>query len=114
MSGASWQGVRGSRHARGYNSTWDRLRIRILERDNYLCQQCLRDGRVTPLKVAPYDHAVDHIVNKAEGGTDEPANLESLCKAHHDEKSAEEAKRGQGATLKPRLQYDAKGFPIWE
>ena len=108
----SWQGERGSRQARGYGGSWDKLRLRILERDNYLCQQCLRDGIVTPLKVKPYDHAVDHIVNKAEGGTDDPANLESLCKAHHDAKSQAEAVEGRGARQRPR--FDASGFPVWE
>ena len=67
----------------------------ILERDGYLCQQCLRDGRPTPLKVRPYDHAVDHIIPKAKGGTDDPDNLQSLCAPCHDAKSAAEATFGR-------------------
>ncbi|WP_340618711.1 HNH endonuclease, partial [Xenorhabdus entomophaga] len=35
-----------NRHARGYGSKWDKLRERILRRDKYLCQECLRSGRV--------------------------------------------------------------------
>ena len=35
----SWQGERGSRQARGYGGSWDKLRLRILKMDNYLCQQ---------------------------------------------------------------------------
>ena len=113
MSGVSWQGIRGSRHARGYDSKWDRLRITILERDKYLCQQCLRDGRLTPLKVKPYDHAVDHITPKAKGGTDDPSNLESLCQEPcHRLKSEREALEGAGA--RPRPRYDAAGFPVWK
>lgn len=105
---------RGSRHERGYDRRWDKLRVRILARDSYLCQQCLRDGRVTPLAVKPYDHAVDHIIPKAQGGTDDPDNLEGVCKDCHDVKSQREAKEGQGATLKPRVEYDADGWPVWD
>ena len=111
----SWKGNHGNRHDRGYGTAWTKLRLRILKRDMYLCQQCQRDGRVTPLAVVPYDHAVDHIVPKAQGGTDDPSNLESLCQEPcHREKSEREAKQGQGAEAKPRLKYDANGFPIWE
>jgi len=113
MDGASWQGIRGSRQARGYGSRWDKLRLTILARDSWLCQQCLRDDRVTPLKVKPYDHAVDHIVPKSQGGTDDPSNLESLCQEPcHRLKSEREAKEGQG--VRTRLEYDARGFPVWE
>ena len=112
MDGPSWGGNRGTRQERGYGASWDRLRLRILKRDKYLCQQCLRDGRVTPLKVKPYDHAVDHIVPKAKGGDDYPSNLQALCAPCHDAKSEREAKEGQGARTRP--EYDASGFPVWE
>lgn len=108
----SWQGQRGTRHERGYGSHWDKLRLRILARDHWLCQECQRHGRVTPLGVRPYDHAVDHITPKAQGGTDDPENLQALCAPCHDTKSAEEAKHGQGA--RPRPAYDERGFPVWE
>ena len=110
----SWQGERGTRHARGYGSRWDKLRIRILERDLYLCQPCKRDGRLTPLGVRLYDHAVDHVVPKSQGGTDDPDNLEAICSACHDVKSAREAKEAQGSTVKPRVEYDADGWPVWD
>lgn len=84
-----WEG-KGSRHERGYGSAWDRLRKRILKRDNYLCQECMRQGTLTPLCVRPRDHAVDHIIPKAHGGTDDERNLESLCDAHHKAKTAKE------------------------
>lgn len=73
-----WDG-KGSRHSRGYGSAWDRTRKQVLKRDNYLCQECMRQGKLTPLMVKPYDHAVDHIISKANGGTDDMSNLESLC-----------------------------------
>jgi 5-methylcytosine-specific restriction protein A len=79
-----------SRHERGYGSKWDKLREVILRRDNYLCQRCLARDRVTALKVRPYDHAVDHIVPKAKGGTDEHSNLQSLCAPCHEIKTEED------------------------
>lgn len=81
---------KGSRHERGYDAAWVRTTKRILKRDNYLCQECLRQGRMTPLKVRPRDHAVDHIIPKAQGGGNEDSNLQSLCAPCHDAKTARE------------------------
>lgn len=86
MPRKSWAD-KGSRHARGYGSRWDKLRRQILARDSYLCQACLRQGRITALCVRPRDHAVDHIIPKAQGGTDDERNLQSLCEPCHAAKS---------------------------
>lgn len=67
---------------RGYGYAWQKLRIIILQRDKYLCQYCLRDGRVTQAQI------VDHIKPKAKGGDDRQDNLQSLCRACHDHKTA--------------------------
>lgn len=37
---------------------------------------------------------VDHITPKASGGTDDPANLQGICKACHRAKTQDEAARG--------------------
>ena len=109
---ASWSGNRGTRQERGYGASWDKLRLTILKRDMYLCQACILDGRVTPLCVTPYDHAVDHIKPKSKGGDDNHSNLQSLCTPCHDAKSAREAIEGSGG--RPRPKYDDDGFPVWE
>ncbi|CAG9195825.1 DNAse [Paraburkholderia tropica] len=80
---------RGSRHARGYGSKWVKLREKILKRDNGLCQPCLALGRVAAAR------HVDHIVSKAEGGTDDESNLQSICVACHKAKTADEGARGR-------------------
>ena len=85
----TWHGT--SRQSRGYGARWDKLRLTILRRDMHLCQPCDRAGRVTP------GHTIDHIKPKAEGGTDEPGNLEVICTPCHAEKTAEEAARAQRA-----------------
>lgn len=67
-----------------YGREWEILRARILKRDKYLCQTCLRKGIATEAK------AVDHIKAKAFGGTDDEANLQAICQACHKEKTAHE------------------------
>lgn len=86
--------------SRGYGSAWVKLRKAILQRDRYLCQVCLADGRPTPAT------AVDHITPKAKGGTDDPANLQAICKPCHDAKTIEDA----GGKAKPTTGLD--GWPI--
>lgn len=91
-----------SRHARGYGKDWDKLRKRILERDNYLCQcpDCL--GGAKRVKVAT---EVDHIKPKAQGGTDDPANLRAV---NHDcHVKLTQLQNGH----KPRPQIGPDGWP---
>ena len=80
---------RGSRHERGYGTAWDKLRRRILERDCSLCQPCRQAGRVTPAR------AVDHIVPKSQGGSDDEHNLQAICTPCHQAKTQRES-NGQG------------------
>lgn len=82
-----------SRHERGYGGAWDKLRLRILERDGYLCQMCKAEGRVNEAKV------VDHRTPKAKGGTDDMANLWSLCKRHDDAKQLTDAGKVKRAAV---------------
>ncbi|WP_213778866.1 HNH endonuclease [Caballeronia sp. dw_276] len=86
---------RGSRHERGYGSYWTRLRTRILTRDCGLCQPCLREQRVTK------GDAVDHIVSRAEGGSDDENNLQAICKPCHAAKTALESARARARKASP-------------
>jgi 5-methylcytosine-specific restriction protein A len=78
---------------RGYDWAWRKRRKRILERDKYLCQVCLALGIVTPAT------QVDHIVNKAAGGTDNDDNLQSICDPCHATKTRAEALAARRAAL---------------
>ena len=78
-----------NRHQRGYGNDWDKLRAKILKRDNHLCQTCLLNGIYKEAK------QVDHIVNKAQGGTNDPSNLQSICISCHKNKTQEESKQGR-------------------
>lgn len=66
---------------------WRRIKQQVHERDEWTCCHC---GVVT------MQLECDHIVNKAEGGSDDLSNLQSLCKPCHDVKTLEESKRGMG------------------
>ncbi|POM09966.1 HNH endonuclease [Pseudomonas sp. WP001] len=75
-----WGSGRGGR-------PWRRIRAAILIRDNYTCQAC---GVVTQ------QLEVDHILNRARGGTDDDANLQALCVPCHKLKTASESAEGLG------------------
>jgi 5-methylcytosine-specific restriction enzyme A len=57
----------------------DTLRQQILERDGYRCVICGQPANV-----------VDHIIPRSAGGTDDPANLQSLCTYHSRRKTGAE------------------------
>lgn len=71
---------RQSRHERGYGTTWDKTRLRILARDCGLCQPCKRAGYFRSA------NEVDHIIPKAQGGTDDDDNLQAICSECHIDK----------------------------
>lgn len=76
---------RTSSTQRGYDADWQRVRIEALRRDKYLCQHCLREGRVTPAE------DVDHIVPLSRGGARlDHGNLQSLCRPCHNVKTAKD------------------------
>ena len=69
---------------------WERIRQRVLQRDDYLCVECLKAGRVELAR------EVDHIVPLHKGGIDAESNLQSLCFACHQTKSEREERERKG------------------
>jgi len=54
---------------RGYGSTWQRLRLQILQRDRWRCT------------CGAYADTVDHVIPLAEGGAPyDPQNLKAACR----------------------------------
>lgn len=90
-----------SRHERGYGYRWGKLRAQVLRRDDHLCQPCLIRGNVTTAT------EVDHIIPKAQDGTDDFDNLQSICTECHKLKTTSER---QGTK---RPVYDNDGWPVW-
>ncbi|AWY20093.1 HNH endonuclease [Moraxella bovis] len=74
----NWGQGRGGR-------AWRRLRDEILARDSYTCQCCGRVGGRLEL---------DHIVNVAQGGTNDKSNLQILCHSCHKTKTQSESRAG--------------------
>ncbi|WP_229423906.1 HNH endonuclease signature motif containing protein [Massilia frigida] len=74
---------RGSASERGYNRRWQKARETFLNRSP-LCVECDREG------VAQAAQVVDHIVaHKGDAGLFwDTSNWQSLCKPHHDRKTA--------------------------
>ncbi|TYC93036.1 HNH endonuclease [Novosphingobium sp. BW1] len=110
QSRQAWHHNGKSRHERGYGSAWDKQRLAILERDQYLCQACLSQGRITSKGSIgedgkPVHLHVDHKTPKAKGGTDAPDNLQTLCGPCHEAKTAED----QGHRQRARIGSD--GWP---
>lgn len=91
---------RTSRHERGYGTQWDKTRLRILKRDNYLCQPCLAEGRIHTA------NEVDHRIPKAKGGTDDDDNLQAINHDCHVAKTTRE----NGGT--PKRRYGLDGWPL--
>jgi 5-methylcytosine-specific restriction enzyme A len=61
-------------HGRGW--TWSTHTVpAVLARDGHRCQQC---GKPCP---HPRHHDVDHVLPRAEGGSDDLSNLRTLCAA---------------------------------
>jgi 5-methylcytosine-specific restriction protein A len=68
---------------------WKAKRERIMVRDANVCRRC-------GLVVSGRDANVDHIIPLADGGTDDDANLETLCRSCHSRKTVgEQRRRGQ-------------------
>nr|WP_314540106.1 HNH endonuclease [uncultured Massilia sp.] len=100
-----------SRHERGYDYAWVKVRNQVMERDEGECQPCKRAGRQS------LAHAVDHIVSKAKAAqlrwprarTDHPSNLEAICEPCHLVKT--EAEQGKTKRRQKRG-VGADGWPI--
>ncbi|BBY37511.1 hypothetical protein MMAN_16450 [Mycobacterium mantenii] len=72
------------------SNTSTRLRRACFRRDDYTCVQCGYEGEPRSGELH-----VDHIINRAEGGTDDLDNLQTLCTRCHQPKSQAEAARGR-------------------
>lgn len=68
-------------------SDWAKRRLRVLRRDGYRCQ--VRDA--AGLKCLERGNEVDHIVNNDDH---DYSNLQTICRAHHRDKTQAEALAG--------------------
>ena len=73
-----YEKARGSAADRGYGAGWARTRAAFLKAHPICCVSAC----VQPADVA------DHIVLKADGGSDDWSNLQPMCFSHHSAKTA--------------------------
>lgn len=91
-----------SRWGRGRGGRpWQRLRQRIFERDNYLCQKHLKNGRYVFVELHGPSERVGYCDHDIAGGPDTEDNLQTLCKECHDQKTQRESR--EAAKVKKRL-----------
>src|SRR5690242_3559468 len=79
---------RRKRQASGNGWAWQRTRLRILERDGYVCH----------LRIAcagAKAEVVDHVLNRARHGDESDENLVAACKACNEAKRRVEAAAGR-------------------
>lgn len=93
-----------SRHKRGYGSTWDKLRRRVLRRDAGMCQ-CDECKKLKRIRAA---HHVDHIIPRSRGGSDDMSNLRAVNRECHKRITIEQ----NGGTYKPKYKIGIDGLPI--
>lgn len=85
--------TRGTAAQRGYDATWQRLRVMFLSRHPLCCDPFgvhQRVGAVVPAT------DVDHILPKAQGGANSYDNLQSLCHSCHSRKTVMQTNFGRG------------------
>ena len=88
---------RPSSTGRGYGRAWQRLRLTVLADAPFCrcggCTSCrlqMRGLRASPSACIRASTEVDHVKPLRAGGTDDPANLQALCKSCHSAKTISE------------------------
>lgn len=87
---AQWDLRRGSRHERGYDNLWVKVRKMYLMA-HPLCEMCEKEGRIMPAR------EVHHIVALRDGGARlDSENFMAVCRACHQKLTQEEIRRRRG------------------
>lgn len=87
-------------HGRIQGRAGQKLRERRLKRSNYLCEDCLAEGKTTLATI------VDHTHPLSLGGLDVDDNTRNLCDLHNEKRTAEQF----GFKVKQAIGDD--GWPI--
>lgn len=66
---------------RGSTRRWRRIRLLVLDRDGWRCRLPVKGGTDANggAECGAYATHVDHVLPRAQGGSDEPGNLRAAC-----------------------------------
>lgn len=78
------------------SAAWEKCRAVVLIRDNYLCQECLRNGKITAANTV---HHIKHLEEFPELALDVD-NLETICPRCHNKEHPEKGKKEEKAVSK--------------
>ncbi|WP_085523859.1 HNH endonuclease signature motif containing protein [Tuberibacillus sp. Marseille-P3662] len=79
------------------SKAWAKCRTYVLTRDHYLCQVCIKDGKLTPANTV---HHIESLEDRPDLALDYH-NLESICPTCHNKEHPEKGRR-QGDKGKPK------------
>jgi 5-methylcytosine-specific restriction protein A len=81
------------------SAKWRKCRELVLVRDNYLCQPCLKNSKLTPA------NTVHHIISLEEAPelALDPDNLESICPSCHNKEHPEKGRTKKQVKTKVRV-----------
>jgi 5-methylcytosine-specific restriction endonuclease McrA len=86
------------------STTWEKKRLKILERDNYECQVCKEEGGFAPATTV---HHIIHLKDRPDLALDDD-NLLSVCAACH---NREHPERFIHRIMEPKRNKLAERFP---
>ncbi len=93
-------------------ANWPQLKALIWQRAGGMCEHISEPDLLSEHgeRCTYKGKDVDHIVNVAKGGSDDPSNLQLLCDWHHKQKTAREAAEAR----KPRTErHPRERHPGW-
>ncbi len=99
---SNWTKYQSESSKRCSRAEWQRIRTKVLQRDERRCQLRLRGCRID-------GNQVDHILSIGRGGADDMDNCECVCAPCHAKKTAREAAAGRNRRKRkpPRHPADA-------
>ncbi len=92
--------IEGTEYQNGIQRGYENVKAYVRERDNCTCQYC--HGRSKDRRLE-----VHHLIHRADGGSDRPDNLITLCKTCHDKYHAGKIKLTK---LKPKTGFKGAAF----
>ncbi|WP_259335344.1 HNH endonuclease [Bombilactobacillus bombi] len=100
-----WNGKTSDKFVKFYHSSaWKQARRIALARDHYLCQECYRQGRITPASTV---HHIYHLRDYWDKRLDLD-NLETICLECHNKEHPEKGANNKAQAIERHKQHQRK------